>query len=479
MRPGERFSRARLLHRAFLSFFFVAPIAMFLWFAGPGLRAGFTHDDLMNIHGARNQPFLSTVSDMATFFLYSHTYRPLGALVYRVIFETFGFDPLPYRIACYALMIANIAVLAVWARRMTGQWEVGLVTAAIHCYHGRLSGLYVSTGFLFDLLCFTCYFGTFAYYVKRRRLGEPMRPSQILIWMALYALTLDAKEMAVSLPPMLLAYELLVRRDWSRHALIVPAIGAAMTVAFIAGRLRGETALLSMASYTPDLRWSVFADHCGYYIQDLAYGRPWHHGTFGWIVIAVLAMGMIARSRQIALGFLLAVIGVLPIAFIDQRGLSQAYIPIAGLAFAAAVAASRMGQMLWWIFGVLPGSGCLCFPVRRFAVAAGMLALLARWHWWNGRLDFEPMFEEGRYIGSVMCEMRRALPKAEHGSKILFRSDPFPQFGWNSLFLVRNIYDDNAIDVYRSDRPADDRQYTHEFAFREGRMIDCRAQACP
>ena len=80
----------------------------FLSFAGPGLGAGFMHDDLMNLCRAWYPPVSRHLLDTVLFFRFSDSYRPLGSLFYITLFDLFGFNPLPYRIACYALMLLNL-----------------------------------------------------------------------------------------------------------------------------------------------------------------------------------------------------------------------------------------------------------------------------------------------------------------------------------------------------------------------------------
>ncbi len=70
-------------------------------FAGDGLWAYFAPDDMMNLYGA----WSGSAADVL------QGDRPLGALVYRGLFAMFGLNPLPYRVLCFALMLANTALL--------------------------------------------------------------------------------------------------------------------------------------------------------------------------------------------------------------------------------------------------------------------------------------------------------------------------------------------------------------------------------
>jgi len=70
-------------------------LAFFAYFAGGGLRAGFTGDDLMNLHRYIEQGFAGVAGSMLIFW--STTFRPLGGLFYLTIYNIFGFNPFPFR----------------------------------------------------------------------------------------------------------------------------------------------------------------------------------------------------------------------------------------------------------------------------------------------------------------------------------------------------------------------------------------------
>ena len=73
----------------------------FVWFAGRWISAGFTPDDLMNLHRSLEQPLWKLLLDHVTVFLRTPEYRPAGDLLYRGIYRFFGFNPLPFHVALY------------------------------------------------------------------------------------------------------------------------------------------------------------------------------------------------------------------------------------------------------------------------------------------------------------------------------------------------------------------------------------------
>ena len=165
---------------------------VFLGFSGDGLRAYFTPDDMMNLYGAWFRPLAE--SD-----------RPVGALFYRALFAAFGFNPLPYRIACFAILSANLALLYVLCLKLSHSREVAALACLLGAYHAHLADLYYSTGTVFDLLCFLFYFGALALYIQVRERAIRW----LILVLALYLCALGAKEMAVTLPLFLVLYDLI------------------------------------------------------------------------------------------------------------------------------------------------------------------------------------------------------------------------------------------------------------------------------
>src|SRR5260370_42692889 len=80
-----------------------------LLFAHNGLTAPFSGDDLMNLHGYLSRSPVSLLVDNLRYW--STSYRPLGGLFYIAFYNWFGFDPLPFRAACFGLLGLNLSLL--------------------------------------------------------------------------------------------------------------------------------------------------------------------------------------------------------------------------------------------------------------------------------------------------------------------------------------------------------------------------------
>ena len=307
-----------------------------------------------------------------------------------------------------------------------GSRRVGALAALLFAYHGQFWCLYVNTGMCYDLLCFFFYAAAFLYYLRAR---EGWR--RVAVWSALYILCLNSKEMAVTLPVIIALYELLNGR--LAKAWRVPAVGAAITALFIFGRV---TAMLSNAGYRPSFSPRVYLEHAyrflGYALYDPWWLAPWAAAA---LALAVAAYAAWRGSPALRLAVAWMAIGILPVAFIEQRGLDAVYIPALALALAIALGIQAAARR------------------ARPAVFAAVLVVLVVAHDQYGRVDYPVMMAEGQKIRRVYEQLRETRFPGK--SRVLFLRDPFPNDRWSSAFLVYLTSRDRSLQVARADYAAE------------------------
>ncbi len=451
----------------------LAVAGLLLGFAGPGLRAGFTNDDLMNTYRAWRPPATDHVRDTVMFWRHSDSYRPAGSLFYRVLFESFGLNPLPYRIACYGLLLLNLWLAYAVLRRLADA-GTGAVAVLLLAYHGQFWGFYRNTGMCYDLLCFFFYTGALLYYLRSRERQFPLTWPRVAVWAGLYVLCLNSKEMAVTLPVVILAYELMAappewRRPWGWlwRAGRVPLVGAAMTALFIAGRIAAPLGLPSMGAYRPEPGLMIYLDHAYHFLGHTLYQPKWLTPVAAGMLLAVmLGAAVLWRSLPFRLGVVWALVGILPVAFIPQRGLDMAYAALPGFALAIAAVVSALARRI---------------RLRPAAAFAVVLAAMVFVHSRYGRLDFDALLAEGRHIDAVYREFRarQQVPFPPH-CRILFLRDPFPDADWNSTFLAYLTSGDRTLYVQRADRlvkerPADPVDFDAVLTWQKDGLRECDA----
>src|SRR6266702_4284303 len=190
------------LHRSPINTLLVSiAIGWLLLFAHNGLTAPFSGDDLMNLHGYMRRSPVSLLVDNLCYW--STSYRPLGGLCYIALYSWFGFDPLPFRVACFGLLALNLSLLSRFTLRLSGSREVAFLALLLAGYHAWFVDLYYSTGTVYDLLCYSFYLGAFNLYLGVRAQGLVLASRHLGIMTAVYVCALNAKEMAASLPVLL------------------------------------------------------------------------------------------------------------------------------------------------------------------------------------------------------------------------------------------------------------------------------------
>src|SRR5579872_109521 len=186
--------------------------AYFLLLTHDAVHCYFSPDDCMTIYRAWANSAAALVKANFLFFLNSPFYRPIGSDWYRTMYELAGFNPVFFHVSNLVTLAANIWLTYCVARRLAASRTAGVLAAILIAYHGRFINLYFDTGYIFDVTCYFFYFATFLYYLVIRSKARPPTWWEIAILSVLYICTLNAKEMAVSMPLMVGAYELLSHR---------------------------------------------------------------------------------------------------------------------------------------------------------------------------------------------------------------------------------------------------------------------------
>src|SRR6266478_8647244 len=97
------------------------------------------------------------------------------------------------------------------ARLLACSRSVAFLAVLALCYHAQLADLVFIGSFIYDVLCGFFYFAALTYYIHIREKGRSLRSTEFAAFLALYICALNSKEMAVTLPVIVLIYEALRR----------------------------------------------------------------------------------------------------------------------------------------------------------------------------------------------------------------------------------------------------------------------------
>ncbi len=459
----------------------------FLYFNWDGLWVQFAADDMMN---------MSTYWRMAParvllgkFVPWSGAFRPMAGLFYMPLLKGFGLNPIPYHAVMLGILLGNLYLMYRFARRIgCGELQAGLATLIL-AYHAGLSMLYYSTAFIYDVLCFSFYMGAFLCYAGVRAQGRLLRGSETALVMGLYLCALNSKEMALTLPIVLLAYELVYHpgdgastawkpRDmvgWLRGPGRVMLYCAALNLVYLYGKAFGPGAMMQSEGYRPKLSLSRLFAFETTAMNDLF--LSWDRFTWRGVVAVWVALAYLAwRRKRPVLRFcwFFLMLTPLPLAVLEGRGAACLYIPLAGWAvFGAVVLTDVAGAAARFLTDE---------PIFRWAGYMGLFAaiLCVGFFFWakeNRYLKHEfvraAMADCGRQTADTIQQLRALNPRVKPHSDVAFLNDPFD--GWDMTFIAELWFRDRSLRFHLQNKvplPPEDLAKMTVFDFQNGRLVE-------
>lgn len=411
-----------------------------------GLLVPFTTDDLMNLHGAWSLRPLKLLV-LANLSPFTAVYRPLGSAVYRIVFWFAGLNPLPFRMVAYALMLINVWLVYRLVKLLTGSGEIAFLAALVWSYHKRLINIYLNNGTIYDVLCVTFFCLAVNLYVAAREKCGGLYGWRIPAFFALFVMALNSKEMAVTLPAILFAYELIYferKGSWFQWLLRRRALLLATVIAILAyyAKTRPESNFAGVGGYVVHLSVRQFFATSRVFIAEL-FLLPGDalSGAQAVVVFAIVWIIAIAsRNRALRFAAAFLTLAPLPVNFIYPRGFFAMYLPFIGwsmfLAAALVAVKDRLAPLRSWASSAL-----------MLSTAAAVLALQSG----DNLRGFDQLDDLQMRIGHLTPSLLRipssAVPR--HGS-VLFVNDAFPEGSFTPLWATQLRFRSTDIRVDRA-----------------------------
>ena len=466
--------------------FALVVLGYFVYFNWGGIWARFAADDMMNMVTYWRLKPIKLLLDLL--LPWRGAYRPMAGLFYLPLLKGFGLNPVPYHAVMLCILLANLYLMWRFALQIgCGELQAWLATLAV-AYHAGLSVLYYSTAFIYDVLCFSFYMGAFLCYARIRAQGRPLRGTETALVMGLYLCALDSKEMALTLPIALLAYEWIYRRPslatpgdivrWLRGPGRVMLYCVLLNLLYLYGKAFAPDAMMRSAAYRPVFSWSrIFA------FEKTAMGDlflSWDTFTSLGVVAVWVAVGYLAWRRPrpvLRFSWIFLMLTPLPLAVLEGRGAACLYIPLAGWAvFAAVTLTDIAGAVARFLADE---------PLFRYAGYTGLFAALlcTSCFWWaqkNDRLrrDFvwAAMADLGKPTADTIQQFRTMHPYVKAGSTVAFLNDPFE--GWDLSFIAELWFHDPTLRFHLPRMGAltsEELATMAVFDFRNGRLVQVSA----
>jgi hypothetical protein len=448
-------------------------IAYFFHFSLAAVHGGFREDEMMNMGIYWRVGALKSL--LANVVFWKPFCRSGGAFYYLPLYHFFALNPLPYRIVQISILAASIPLVYYLNKCLASSRSVAFLATLALCYHPGLADLVFVGSFIYDVLCGFFYFAALAYYVNIRERGHSLQPLQVLKFLALYIMALNCKEMAVTLPVIVLVYELLKspRWDswkaffrWSWSSATPSLIAGLLTAPYIYGKTHGRDALTTVTPYQPSLSWDQFITSNAKFLGELLFAPQAITPKTLLIVWAIVfAYAFVRRDRTLQLMAFWVVIVPLPIAFIlPVRGTGSLYLLLFGWAMIFAKLATDLITLVFKssIFlgkrvgiGAENGTSLGAAPSKVSArvfrlvatlLVASVLAIFTQWK--TQRLGVRGL-NVGTETSHVIQSLRSLDLRPTSGSSILLlpRENIF-QNKWNFFFLASLLWNDHSLRIW-------------------------------
>ncbi len=466
-------------------------IAYFLYFALPARHGGFRDDEMMNLWTYWYLGAFQSVLGLAKFW--TSYYRPGGALYYLPLYHFFALNPLPYRLVQISILVLSIPVAYYLTRLLDSSRAVAFLAVLAFCYHPYVANLVFVGAFIYDVLCGLFYLAAVTYYVHLRERNLRLRPLQLLLFLLLYILALDSKEMAVTLPVVILIYEFLRAPRWTdcraflrwslRYA--TPSLVAgAVTAIYVYGKIYGTGSLTRLDPYRPRYSWHQFVASNAKFLNELFFGSNAISLKTFWILwVAVFIYAVFRRDRTVWLMAVWVVIIPLPIAFLlPIRGGGCLYLLLFGWAMIFAKVACDLIALISRTFmfpgqrvavdrktkamlethdsgaagdapmlGTLPATAGKTpgWTVRIVLVSVLAVSFAIFTDWENRRLRTVPsLLSVGEKVSHVIAAFDSLnLRPAPHSTVLLKPDEQLFQNKWHPLFIASLVWNDHSLQI--------------------------------
>lgn len=330
----------------------VLALALLFFVANRAAYKGwFNDDDLDNLLWTRYAKWETMPLGLLSPKFAEFNFRPTGHAYYQILVNTARLNFPWYIAVLHLLHLLNVTILWRVLRRLGSPVMAASAGALFFAFHMACFDAYWKPMYIFDVLCGTFSLLTLLVYLA----GFPFW-ALIPFWFAY-----KAKELAVAMPVVLLLYEwLLGERRW-RRTIPFFLIAASFTVQGVLLNRNVDN------DYSLRFTWDALSKTSQYYLSEVLLV------PFAGFLLLVAAA--VVRDRRVRFGLLSFLVLLGPLWFLPGRLFSvYLYVPLIGIAIAAAVAAERVHPAWVALFFAfwLPWNYHILRQKRALALAVGV-----------------------------------------------------------------------------------------------------------
>jgi hypothetical protein len=285
----------------------------------------FQDDELDNLRWAPSSHAMIFLTGLLTPKFQTDNFRPVGHLYFALMGNRFGLWFAPYMTPIFAIHLLNALLLWLLMRKLGIKQWCALAAAAFFTLSGAAFDAYWKPMYVFDLLCTTLSLTCILLYSYRRWVL-----SFIAFWLAY-----KSKELAVMLPPVLVAYEYWFGER--KFKVLIPFVLAGLSFGI-------QGIVLNPNKDNPyTLRFTL--DALSGTARFYAY-RFLMFPLSGFLLFALVLL----RDRRVWFGLSAMLLVMAPLLVLPGRLFeAYAYLPLAFAAVALAAAASHTNALCAWI----------------------------------------------------------------------------------------------------------------------------------
>jgi hypothetical protein len=286
----------------------------------------FQDDELDTLRWSPTTPATIFLTGLVTPRFQTNNFRPVGHLYFALMGRRFGLWFAPFITAIFAIHLLNALLLWLLMRKLGIKPWCAIAAAAFFTLSAAAFDAYWKPMYVFDLLCATFSLASILLYSYR---------SWVLSFIAFW-LAYKAKELAVMLPAVLIAYEYWFGER--RFKVLIPFV--------LAGLSFGIQGIV----LNPHKHGSPYAIHIS--VNALKLTAPFYAHRFlmfplsGFLLLALAVL----RDSRVWFGLAAMLLVMAPILFLPGRLYeAYSYLPLACATIAIAAAASHLNPLWAWI----------------------------------------------------------------------------------------------------------------------------------
>jgi len=195
----------------------VLPVALGMVVYLNSLSNGFVFDDMYTI--VHNEHIKDLSKNLPAFFNLDYfniartevSYRPVATLSYFLIYALFGLSPLAFHLTSLLLHIFNVIAVYVLVQLLLNEKKFSLIAALVFACHPVLTETVNCISYNEDLLATFFYLLALVLYIKATANENSFHRPIYFFSLVFFLVALLSKEMAVTLPAIILLYDFTLR----------------------------------------------------------------------------------------------------------------------------------------------------------------------------------------------------------------------------------------------------------------------------